>query len=55
MTKRIQHHLKKPETQFVIMEEFQHFVDAESEKLFPSAANWLKILMRLSPFAVEGL
>ena len=57
MTKRIQHHLKKSETQFVIMEEFQHFVDAESEKLFLSAANWLKILIEETrvPFAVEGL
>jgi len=57
MTKRIQHYLKNSGTQLVLLDEFQHFVDAESEKLYLSAANWLKIQIEETriPYVVEGL
>ncbi|MDT4955075.1 MAG: hypothetical protein QOJ02_3213 [Acidobacteriota bacterium] len=44
-TRRLCNLLKKCETQLIILDEFQHFIDGESSKVMKNISNWLKVLM----------
>jgi Cdc6-like AAA superfamily ATPase len=44
-TRRLCNLLKKCETQLIILDEFQHFIDGESSKVLKNISNWLKVLM----------
>ena len=44
-TRRLCNLLKKCETQLIILDEFQHFIDGESSKVLKKISNWLKVLI----------
>jgi len=44
-TRRLCMYLKKCETQMIILDEFQHFIDRESQKVLRTISDWLKVLI----------
>jgi DNA transposition AAA+ family ATPase len=57
LTRRLGSFLKKCKTELIILDEFQHFIDAESSKVLKKISNWLKVLINRTklPIVLIGM
>ena len=57
MDARLVHYLRECQVQLVIMDDFHHLFDEESQRALGTVSNWLKVLIKESsvPFLVVGL
>lgn len=57
MDSRLVHFIKSCEIELVILDDFQHLIDSETEKILAKVSNWLKVLIKESgvPFLVVGI
>lgn len=57
MNARLIHYLKKCEVQLVILDDFHHLIDSETNKVLAKVSDWLKVLIKETgiPFLVVGI
>ncbi|MCC6607210.1 MAG: TniB family NTP-binding protein [Anaerolineae bacterium] len=57
MNARLIHYLKVCEVELVILDDFQHLIDSETNKILAKVSDWLKVLIKETgiPFLVIGI
>jgi len=57
MNARLIHYLRVCEVQLVILDDFQHLIDSETNKILAKVSDWLKVLIKETgiPFLVIGI
>lgn len=56
LTQRVKHHLREQEVRMVILDEFQHFINSENDRIIYKAADFVKGLLNaaICPFVLAG-
>lgn len=57
LNSRLIHFIKECAVELVILDDFQHLIDSETDKILVKVSNWLKVLIKESgvPFLVTGI
>ncbi|MBN1220303.1 MAG: TniB family NTP-binding protein [Anaerolineae bacterium] len=57
MDSRLVHFIQHCEIELVVLDDFQHLIDSETEKILAKVSNWLKVLIKETgvPFLVVGI
>ena len=57
LNSRLIHFIKECAVELVILDDFQHLIDSETEKILAKVSNWLKVLIKETgvPFLVIGI
>jgi energy-coupling factor transporter ATP-binding protein EcfA2 len=57
LNRRLKHYLVQCEVQLVILDDFHHLIDADTDRVFQTVSDWLKVLIKDAgvPFMVVGI